>query len=120
MDKLFAFDWRKTSDEKNQYANFAALWRLEDDGKFRLLDEEKFDGYNARAFGDVLLAQMYDGYGSALAGLDFSNPAELESLGIYSLGGWLWADPTHADGTPADGIWFPLGNYGVLKVELPK
>jgi hypothetical protein len=119
-DKLFTFDWKLTGDAKNEYANFAALYRLEDDGKFKLLDEEKFDGYNTHAFGDVVLAQKYDGYGSALTALDFSNPGDMKNLGSYHLPGWVWVNPATADGTPAEGFWFPLGNYGVLKVELPK
>ncbi len=119
-DKLFTIDWKPVSDAKNEYANFAALWRLDDDGKFKLLDEEKYAGYNNHAFGDVILSQKYDGYGSALTALDISNPAEIKNLGSYHLPGWLWVNPATADGTRAEGFWFPLGNYGVLKVELPK
>ncbi len=119
-DKFFAIDWKSLSDTQDEYASFAALWRLEDDGKFKLLDEEKYAGYNSHAFGDVILSQKYDGYGSALTALDISNPAEIKNLGTYHLPGWLWVNPATADGTPAEGFWFPLGNYGVLKVELPK
>lgn len=117
---LFVFDWKQVVNTKGGSANFASLWWLGDNGDFQLLDEEKFGGYGPRAFGNVLFAQSYSGYGSGIAALDFSNPGDLKSVGTYRLPGWLSGDLGNADGNPSAGIWLPLGNYGVIKIELPK
>lgn len=47
-----------------------------------------------------------------------TDPAKLGSLGSFSLPGCLWFDLAASQGGLADGLWMPLGSYGVARAPL--
>jgi hypothetical protein len=49
-----------------------------------------------------------------------TDPAVLAPLASHAASSCMWYDLTYADGNPADGLWVPLGAYGVLRVPIPQ
>ena len=51
--------------------------------------------------------------------LDATDPARLRLVGSgKSPLCWWWPDLEHADGNSSDGLWVPLGTYGVMHVPV--
>ncbi|MEO8351749.1 MAG: beta-propeller domain-containing protein [Chthoniobacteraceae bacterium] len=48
--------------------------------------------------------------------IDASAPDALDDLGVASFDGWVWPILDGADGSLEDGLWVPVGNYGVEQV----
>ncbi len=48
--------------------------------------------------------------------IDAADPATLDDLGVASFDGWVWPMLDGADGSLDDGLWVPVGNYGVEQV----
>ena len=105
----------KTAEKDDQTSGVLQSWKLNDAGKFVRLDTLDLPApiYNLAAFGNMLAAQ-----GSrAISLIDASNPAALTVAGGAS-GGWIWPNLSGADGALGRGLWAPLGDYGVLIVDL--
>ena len=63
-----------------------------------------------KVFRDNLLAAQAN---QEVSLFDATDPAALIGLGGGGLRGCLWPALEFADGSPAEGLWFPLGSYGV-------
>lgn len=67
------------------------------------------------AFGDALAVKGT----SDVALYDASNPAALSWISKQEVSSCLWFDLTFADGSLEEGLWVPLGDFGVLKIGPP-
>ncbi len=92
------------------------LWSLSDAGKFELETTVPLDNSAnvLAAFGDLLAGQEWDG---TTVLWDVSDPAHPDEIGRSAPRGCFWFDLNQATGGVADGLWAPLGLYGVLHVE---
>lgn len=93
-------------------------WQLTDAGEFQAFEQLPLKQlpYSLTAVGDLLLGSTYQG----LAVIDVGNPDALANLGVVEPQGCLWLDPLKAKGSHAQGLWFPIGLYGVQHIALPE
>jgi hypothetical protein len=66
-------------------------------------------------FGSLLAVQESSG---RIALFDAADPAQLTPCGGSEAAGGLWPSLGRAWGDPADGLWFPLDDYGLLAVPV--
>jgi hypothetical protein len=91
-------------------------WTLPDSGRFTLLGSVKVQMPASTLIQrDSLLAdQETDG---SVDLFDASAPGTPILIGHGRPQGCLWFDLTYADGSIADGLWLPLGVYGVSEIH---
>ena len=92
-------------------------WRLSAAGKLERAGMLKRPApVNAfAAFGHLLAVQSGTG---AYELIDMTDPAQMQLIGAGQPGVCWYDDLRHADGALARGIWLPLGDYGVGKLDL--
>jgi len=93
-------------------ASSLETWTLSAQGKLTRLGETKLNSAAnvLVAFGDLVAAQETD---NSIDLFDASDAASLQLLGNDQLPGCLWPDINYSDATIAQGLWSPLGIYGV-------
>ena len=92
-------------------------WTLPDTGKFKLLGTTRLDSPANTLIerNSLLAAQEAEG---SVDLFDPSTPGSPALIGHGRPQGCLWFDLTYADGSVTDGLWLPLGMYGVAEVQL--
>jgi hypothetical protein len=110
---LFIGNPSESSDAKSKLE----VWTLSNSGKFVLVADPPMalasPAENLASFGDLLVVQLADG----VELFNKSNPAALLSIGRGSPQGCIGFNLDQADGAVDRGVWLPLGDYGVLKIE---
>ncbi len=101
-------------------AHSVQAWSVSDAGKFTRLSRTPISNpaNSIAAFGDLLAVQQSD---NTLTLLDVTHPAAPSRVGNGRPAGCQWYDLTHADGrlesgSALNGLWLPLGAYGVARV----
>ena len=98
-------------------SGFLEAWTLNPAGKFVRLAQTKLNTAASLliSFGDALAVQETDG---SLELFDASDAVSLQLLGHGSIPGCFWPDLNHADATISEGLWTPLGTYGVWHIPI--
>ena len=93
-------------------SSFLETWTVSPAGKFTRLGQGQLNSAASLlvSFGDALAVQEAD---NSLDLFDASDAAALKSSAHGSIPGCLWPDLNHADATLTDGLWTPLGAYGL-------
>jgi hypothetical protein len=102
--------------ESDQSKGLLGVWTLADSGKFVSLAPPlalSSPAQNFASFGDLLAAQLNEG----LELFDKSRPSPLLSLGQDAPQGCFGYTLDNADGSVDRGLWLPLGDYGVVKIN---
>ncbi len=101
-------------------AHSVQAWSVSSAGNFTRLSRTPVSNAasSLAAFGSLLAVQQAD---NSLTLLDVSNPAAPRRIGDGRPSGCQWYDLTHADGrlegdSALNGLWLPLGAYGVARV----
>jgi hypothetical protein len=93
------------------------VWTLNDSGKFALVEDPPVElpspAQNLAQFGDLLAVQETVG----VQLFDLSNPAAVVLIGQGGPQGCVGYDLGQADGAVDRGLWLPLSDYGVLKID---
>jgi hypothetical protein len=93
-------------------------WRLSMDGQFtRVAQLETPLLVSNMVKRDNLL--VTSDYSNNLQMFDASDPTKLVSAGSHAWSGCFWVDITAIQGSLAEGVWVPLGWYGVLHTPPP-
>jgi hypothetical protein len=105
--------------ENDQAKALLGVWTLSDSGKFVSLAPAvtlSLPAQNFAIFGDLLAVQLNEG----IQLFDKSHPSSLISLGQEAFQSCLGYTLDTADGAVNRGLWLPLGDYGVMKVNLTR
>jgi hypothetical protein len=96
----------------NRYPHYVESWTVRDTGKFAQLGQVVLiQPANAlHDFPGMLAAQLNN---STIVLIGLADPANLEIIGQDTSTGCLWFDLKHASGNASDGLWVPLGGFGV-------
>jgi hypothetical protein len=99
----------------NRYPHYLEVWTVPESGQFTQLGRLTLDfpAQTLRDFPRMLAAQQSD---NTILLLDLANPPTLSVIGKGKPGGCLWFDLDHADGDTTDGLWLPLGGFGVSHI----
>jgi hypothetical protein len=92
-------------------------WTLSNVGKFTRVGSVALTSpvSDLTAFPGLLAASSWD---SSLHLFDVTDPAALRSVGEGNLPlCWWWPDLQHADGNLSQGLWIPLGPYGLTHIS---
>jgi hypothetical protein len=104
--------------QNDQSKGLLGVWTLSDSGKFVSLAVPPVTlsspAQNFAAFGDLLAVQLNEG----IQLFDKSRPSSLVSLGQDAFQSCLGYTLDSADGAVNRGLWLPLGDYGVVKINL--
>ena len=117
-ETVFTFYNKATPETDGKLASYVSLWDVQPELQFVERDSIRFGGYNERVIDRVLLSTTFLTSGSAVSAVDFSDHADLKYLGWISTP-YSNNELSRATGDRTNGIWIPLGDYGVLKLELP-
>jgi hypothetical protein len=106
-----------SADSTTNQLNRLETWALSDLGRFTRLSafSQKSAANVFAVFGNLLAVQNND---SSYELLDMTNPLKLVLVGQSTAGSCWYGSLTYADGLLDRGLWIPLGDYGVTKVEL--
>ena len=108
-ERLWWGSWRP-----NTRPSQLTTWAIDENGKFAKLGETSAaNDSKVSVFGDLVVTQDFS---RTLHLFDASNPALLESLGVYVFSGWVYPDLEHAAGGLQTGLWIPLGRFGLETV----
>jgi hypothetical protein len=119
-DRLFVFATKPSPEHDNKLASYAQLIQFSSDTGFSLIDETIFGGWSFRVFDGVLVSKNHTGHGQAIHALDFTVPNDLRPLGFFDIGWHIYPDFSRAVGNRAEGLWIPVGAYGILRLEFPE
>ncbi|MBI3417139.1 MAG: beta-propeller domain-containing protein [Verrucomicrobia bacterium] len=110
------FIGRAAVDDKG--TNTLEIVTLADTGKISPVTpaplQLSFAAQNLYAFGDLLVVQV----GNGVQLFNKTTPAALTLIGAGGPQGCVYFNPENADGDVSRGLWLPLGDYGVAKVEV--
>ena len=106
-----------SADSTTNQLNRLETWTLSEQGRFTPLSafSQKSAANVFAVFGNLLAVQNYD---SNYELLDMTNPLKLVLVGQSTAGSCWYGSLTYADGLLDRGLWIPLGDYGVTKVEV--
>ena len=92
-------------------------WTVDTSRQFARLGSVKLDAsaQTLARFGNLLVAQQYGPY----VLFNAADPANLVKLGEASQSTCIWGDLNAADGNLVQGLWLPLGDYGVWQIPIP-
>lgn len=92
------------------------VWRLTDDGKFSKLGERPLGSNTSLllSVADVLITQEDSG----VELFDLHSPIELPQIGKGAPAGCVGWNVEQASGSAQEGLWLPLGLYGVDHIEI--
>jgi hypothetical protein len=113
---MFGEDLVLPQNDSTANTNRLETWTLADTGKFTPLGAVPLAAVpnNLAAFGNLLAVQL----GATVGLFDATNPAMLQPAGSGAPEGCVWGDLTAADGSLDAGFWLPLGDYGVLGIQV--
>ena len=96
----------------NRYPHYLETWTIANTGNFAQLGRTVLtDPASAlQDFPGMLVAQQN---ANNLVLFDLADPANLKVIGRGAPLGCLWFDLNHADGNATQGLWLPLGGFGV-------
>ena len=103
----------------NRYPHYLETWTVADTGRFTQLGQAILaePANLLQDFPGMLVAQQDN---NQLTLFDLAEPAKLKALGQGSPLGCLWFNLRHADGNATQGVWVPLGAFGVASVPIAK
>jgi hypothetical protein len=92
-------------------------WIVDEKGAFVLTSSvELKQAANTLVHRNGLLAVQ--GWDGGLELFNATDPAKLAALGSFSVPGCIWFDLTASQGGLANGLWMPLGAYGVARAPI--
>ena len=96
----------------NRYPHYLETWTVRDTGKFAQLGRVNLDqpASTLQDFPGMLAAQQNN---NTIVLLDLADPANLTIIGQNSPAGCFWFNLKNADGNASEGLWLPLGGFGV-------
>jgi hypothetical protein len=99
----------------NRFPHYLETWTVPDTGKFTRLGrlELASPAQTLQEFPGMLVAQT-----SEVLLLDLADPANLKIIGRGRPSGCMWFDLMHADGNSLQGLWLPLGGFGVSHIPV--
>jgi hypothetical protein len=104
-------------NQTNQNPHYLETWTVSDAARFTQLGRLVLTS-PATALQDFPgMLVMQDDQG-ALVLFDRADPANLRRIGQGRPNGCFWFDLRHADGNVTDGLWLPLGGFGVSHVPV--
>ena len=106
-----------SADSTTNQLHRLETWTLSDLGRFTRLSafSLKSAANVFAAFGNLLAVQDSN---SGYELLDITNPMKLSLVGQSTAGNCWYGNLSYADGALDRGLWIPMGDYGVTKVEL--
>ena len=99
----------------NRYPHYVETWTVPDTGKFTQLGRVVLTepAYSLQNFPGMLVAQQNN---NSLVLFDLGDPANLKVIGQGGPLGCMWFNAKYADGNTTQGLWLPLGAFGVAAV----
>ena len=94
-------------------------WTLLPTGKFVRLGSFSL-GMEANTLANFSVMLAVQETGNTLDLLDDTLPGSLRSIGGGKPNGCWWFDLSHADGNSNQGLWLPLGAYGVVQIPIAR
>ena len=101
----------------NRNPNYLETWTVPNTGKFTQLGRVVLSepANSLQNFPGMLVSQQNN---NQLLLFDLADPANLKLIGRGAPLGCMWFDTARADGNTTQGLWVPLGGFGVADVPI--